>query len=571
MSTDIWAKIGNRITALDKLYKRMDKTKDLVYLKTYKMRDFNDTYDLSNVINVTGNSPAVFANAIISDLMGAKWQTVIEGDISSKQAHQIEEFIEDNFAQADEMLLNRFGISSLYSWLCSHVCIRSLIGVRWLSLVEKGEYKVDCLPVDMRWCPYQFGKDGLAWVAPITFRTGDDLVEEYPSQGLSGTVEQEVRDYWDAEKNEVWVASKKVMEQRNSLDRPPFVVVFPPSGFMLRDKGYLEHEAPDLFFLNQGLYDEINRSLSVEQTLGMASLFPSYEYEQENFDASPAEPVPELGETKKVRKGERHQPVPQGDLNRASQIARQDMQKMIQQGGVNDIDLGNVSQTVSAVWITEQSEIRNKIIRPRLEALQIMREGLCRLMIEQFIMSSKKEGELLIGRTGKKNKYKASLLGDPDKYTISCELMTRNKKQEIANWALANAARGTAPLKVIVRDILKAEDPDGWMRELQIEEGRKADPAIGLSEMGVRYAEEAEEMEDSGEKDLKNFESMLFIERAVRIIKERMQPVVPEALSQESREPKVEGEKGNMQALIPLLGQGAGGGGGRPQQPTEVV
>jgi len=192
--------------------------------------------------------------------------------------------------------------------------------------------------------------------------------------------------------------------------------------------------------------------------------------------------------------------------------------------------------------------------------LEMFREGLARLMIEQFIITSKGQSDLMIGKTGKRNKYSASSVGDPEKYSVSCELMTQSKKQEIANWAVANAARGTAPLKVILRDILTVEDPDGWLRELELEEAKRADPAIALFEMAIRYAEEATELEDAKMADVKKIQSKMLTERGVAVIKQRKQPA---PLPEKAQVPQVEPTKAQSQALMPLMGR-VGVQGGAP-------
>lgn len=234
---DTLEKVKKRVTELQPLYDRMDKTKDLVYLTPYKMLNF-DKIEMENVINVTTNWPAVYANAIIGDLMGSVWQTVIESNvkISDKQKHDIENFIEDNLAQADEQL-GRKGMADLFTWLCNHVCHRSLIGARWISQFDKGEYKIDCLPVDMRWCPFEFGTDGLDWGAPKSFRSGARIKSEYGKD--VGDQEIEVTDFWDSEKNEVWLGDEMApgWPKKNPFGSPPLVIVIPSSGFMLRDKG----------------------------------------------------------------------------------------------------------------------------------------------------------------------------------------------------------------------------------------------------------------------------------------------------------------------------------------------
>jgi len=183
------------------------------------------------------------------------------------------------------------------------------------------------------------------------------------------------------------------------------------------------------------------------------------------------------------------------------------------------------------------------------------------MMIDQYIkVSEKGGGETLIGDTGRKRKYAASQLGDPDNYAISYELMSQSKKQEIVNLAMFEAARGELPLKVRLTDILKADDPDGIMRELGIEEARRADPAIGLFEMAIRYAEEAETLQGA-DADAKKIQSMMLTERGCAIIKQRTQ--VQEPLPEGANVPQVETKGAGVQSLVPLLG---GGGGGRPTQ-----
>lgn len=570
MVKDTWQLIGDRMKQLKKLHDRMDDSKALAYMDDFKMRNYNSTEDLANVINVTGNHPAVLATAIISDLQNAKWQTVVEGGISSRQAHGIEQFIEDNFAQADEFLLNRFGISSLEAWLCNHVCIRSLIGVRWVSSIVGKEYTIDCLPVDMRWTAFRFGKNGLSWVAPISFSNKEDLFEEYPDVSLgSKETDIEVRDYWTDKVNETWVEKKKVFEQKHRFEKPPFVIVFPSVGFMLRDKDYLEHEAEDLFFLNRKLYDEMNRSLSVDQTLGFNMLYPKMAQEQKDYRGI-ADPIAKAGEVMPYREGEVPQPIPQGDLNRAALTSEKNIARQIELGGISDAELGSAALDRPGIWFAKQFEIRHKLEKARFEALAIMKEGLAHLMIDQFLKVSEKGGasEIRIGRQGKKNKFSAKMLGDPDNYRISFKYGMSSKEMEIINLAQAQAARGIVPERYIVRDILKAEDPDGWFRELEMEKAKQANPALGLAEMAVRYAEEAEDTEDEMDADLKKWQSMMLVHDYVMIMRQRIQPQQPQTLPS-TKSPEV---KPNMQGLVglpKLLGQ-SGMTGRKQEQPVEV-
>lgn len=563
--------IDDRVKALSALYKRMDDTKDYLYWE-YQLTNFEGE-KLSKVVSVTPNQPKVFASSIIADLMGGKWQTVVEGELSKGQSHKIEMFLDDNLAQADEFLLKKFGISSLFARLCNQVCIRGRIGIRWISEVKDDTYKVDCLPVDMRWAPYEFGNDGLKWVAYITRRSKADIEDQYKKQleergaSVSGTSLIEVRDFHSDEKHEVWVGKQLLIDEKNSLGHPPYIIAISPAGFQLMDEGYLEHEGEDLLFNNRDLYDELARSLSIEQTLGMDILTPPLQYPTKNPDGKPARRAPKSGEVSKVPEGEEFKVVPRGDMNRASMTARMDIQKMIQEGG--PVLPRAYTQPPSALEVTTEAELLSKLYNPSKETLRVTWEGLFREVIDQYLKVAKGKSSLLIGVRGHKVQYSPSQLGDPDTYTISCQLMTRNKRQEIANLAMASASKGFLPMKVILRDILQADDPDEIMRQLEIEQARNADPALALFEMALRYAEEGTEIEDEVESDAKKLQSKMLTERGTAIIKQRLAPVPQPELSEEATVPKVEQPKDNIQSLIPLLGQGGMGGGGRGNGGTE--
>ncbi|KKN48590.1 hypothetical protein LCGC14_0651350 [marine sediment metagenome] len=554
---DTWALIEKRMNALKPLHSRMDRTRDQLYMEDFQLLGFDGKAALKNVINVTSNAPSVFADAIKADLMTAKWQTVVEGDISQEIKQNIVQFVDASFEQADEFLLNRFGLTSLKSWLASHVCIRSFIGVRWLVTEKDGELQIDCLPVDMRWTPHQYDKDGLAWVAPISFRNMDDLKLEYPNKelraGKGGGEEindSEVRDYWSRKVNELWINEGKVVSGPNSSGKPPFVIASPPTGFSLRDKGFLEHEAEDIFFNNSKLYNEWNRTLSVEQTYNMRQLYPAYEREFEVLDGKPAQPAPKAGQVGKVKKGERAQVVETGDMNRGSAQARQDVKDAIAVGGASDAELGSSQLDRPGIWFTRQFEIRQKLEAPRLEALQIMRQGLAELNIEQFINGGM--GELMVGKTGSKNKFSADMLGNPSKYRITSRFMISSKTQETVNLAQAQSAIGILPLSVIHRDILNVEDPAGLMRELALEKAKANDASIELIEMAFRYVDEAEQIKDEAEKDLKLLQSKRLFEQAVATIK---------ASRQLLQNPEIDQPQASRSVLSGALSEGNGAGG----------
>lgn len=521
---DTWTIINTRMEALDKFYQQVDKTRKRLKLEKFTLTDFDGKTELKDVISITENRSATYAMRIIAALMSNKWQTTIEGDISKKNAFKIEEFIDKNLEQADQYMLEKYGLAGLDAWLCNHVCHTSLIGVEWLSYFEDGEYKVHCYPMDMRWTPFVLNK----WYARIIFKGKDELEQELEGYektakdnkweytkptGLKDT-DNELRSFWDDTKNELWLDGKKIFEQPNPYKETPSVIVWPPSGFMFRDKGYLEYESPGLLYLNEQLYDQLSRQLSVDATLGFETVLPSYERETED-PGDVSMPVPKRGESQDVAPGGRHQLVPRGDINQAQVASRNELTTIMSDAA--PMAPRAYTQPPSAVEVATEVELLDELQNPRIIALQMFKEQLARKIIDQCITLS--EGSYTIGKRGRKKTFSVADLKDPDTYDISYVMLKQNKRLAIVNESRALALWGKAPMHYILRDVLSVDDPDGWMRQMELEEARRAMPELALFEGAIRYAEEAEEMEDEADRDAKNWQSMMLLSRYVKLMK----------------------------------------------------
>ena len=560
---DTWSLISDRQKALQSFYNQVDKTRNRLNLTPFKMLNYDGKTKMDDVIIVTENQSSTYMKRIISGLMTSKWQAVIDGQLTTRESHKIEQFNEAAMQQADEYLFNQYGITGLDVWLDNHVCHTGLIGVQWMVSIEDGVYKVHCLPLDMRWTPFVLNK----WQAPITYRDKEDLLREledykklsmddetgtYEFGGLDVTklkdTDNEVRDYWDEGKNELWVEQQLCFKQKNTYGTLPSVIVWVPSGYFFRDKGYIEHESPSIIAVNEALYEQKSRQSTIDATLGFNVLNPATEYETKNPTGGVSRPRPKAGEDLEVPEGERHLPVPSPDINRAELASRDEVNRMIDSAA--PISPRSYTTPPSAIEVTTEVELLDELQNPRIIALQMFKSQLAKLNIEQTIMIG--DGEVIIGREGSQKNLNISDLKDPKKYFVNYQLMKQNKRLAIVNEARALAMWGRAPIKYILRDVLAVEDPDGWQREMELEQAKALNPAIGLAEMAVRYAEEAEAMEDGPDKDLKNWQSRLLQHDYVQLMRQRMQPVQP-AETQNLREATK--EMGNAQGLISLVGQ----------------
>jgi len=186
-------------------------------------------------------------------------------------------------------------------------------------------------------------------------------------------------------------------------------------------------------------------------------------------------------------------------------------------------------------------------------------------MIEQFITLSKKYPELEVGRIGRHKTFSASILKDPETYSIAYRAMTKNKRQELANLAMFAAAYDRLPLRYNLENILMVDDPEAVISEMEIENAKKADPVIALFEMALKLAEKAQDIDDEVESDALKLKSMMLVERAEAIVKQRRQPM---QLPEKAQVPQIEAPKGGTQALTTVL---AGREAQMPKMPEETT
>jgi len=179
------------------------------------------------------------------------------------------------------------------------------------------------------------------------------------------------------------------------------------------------------------------------------------------------------------------------------------------------------------------------------------------MMIEQFHIIGSGMDKVTIGKRGKRRYYAVSQLKDPEKYSITCEPMSKSTRLEIVNEARAMAMWGRAPMKYILRDILKVEDPDGWMRQMELEQARSADPVLAIMDMAVRYAEEADEVTNEIHERLLRLASQRLTERGVAMIQASRQPMteVPEKV----KAPQVDKVSPDYNVMGAMMGQGTPG------------
>ena len=502
---------------LQPLYDRMDDDAELVRLEAYSLTDAAGN-PVPNSISVTPNEPAVFANSVVAMIQETIWQASVEGDITAERERAIESFIYENLYRADTRLV-RMGQPKMFPFLSNHIALRGWIGARWVSRMEGDSYIPDCMPLDMRYFSYERTSEGLLWGAYRTRRPVAAIEAEYGFLPDTTDPMVDVVDYWDDTRECVYIKDELVLEQKHPFGAPPFVIQAAPAGFMFRDDEHIEFEGESIFMLNRGLYDEYSRLVSIDQTLAMHAVMPSYQKRYIEDMPEDQTPYPQgIGRVADVKAGEEYDLIQRPDINNASRTAHNNMSGALQRGGVNNLDLGNVTFPTSAVWISEQTDIRNKLVSPRMNALGAFYENLSRLMLEQVALGGFK-GKLDMKKYGRPMSFDVNKFGDPWEYDIKFRMMSRNRKQEVANITVAASARGLMSRETIVRDILNCEDPEAEINRLDNELAEEAEPALKLFRMAYSLADEAAQLDDIDPQkaDRKRLESMLLTTRAEKM------------------------------------------------------
>ena len=526
--------VTDKETELGPLFSRMDTDKDLYYGKAFEMKD-SDGKAMPKVENVTLPDAILFAAWSVATLMSANQQVVVESEVlKDKETTHIEDFIEDAFTEIDNRLVKR-GTAGLYPFLVEQGCIRGHLAARSLVRVEKKNVIMDVLPLDTRYFLYELGVDGFIWAAYKTQRTKARILSEY---GIEVKNDKEtVIDAWDEKINQVWIGDEMVKEQKNPYGYVPFVLQLVPAGSMLQDEDSISHKGESIFALSRILFPEMNKTVSILQTLNIRAIKPPLQYESKEGTKAklPEKPPYGTGSVVAVDAGGGYKEFPVADIHNATRLFYSIFESRLQRTTLSATDLGNLTFPLSAVALTKLTAEKEQILLPRLQALATFQQQLSKMIIKQFQAANIKAD---LGEEGHRRTYSPKELDG--EYTIKYRYFSTSPEQNIANYSIANAAGNLISDDTKRRDILKLEDPDGEAAKCRAELAEKLDPAIALYR-------QSESLIDEG----RDIEARLVAERLVALLKQRQMG------AEQITSPETPSQPGNK-ALLPLFAKGGG-------------
>ena len=523
------------------LEERMDADRDLVNLAAYTLNDV-DNHKIPHAISVTLNDPAVFAANVESSLGNATEQVVVESDDKNVDTAYIEEFVRAALGDANTRQISQ-GRWALNPFFDQQTCRRGRAGARCLFRIEEDKLIADIVPWDTRYMYYEVGPKGFAWQAYETTRSKGMILAEYPDATVNGK-SGEVLDIWSPEHNEVHVDGQLVLEQPHTYGVTPVCFQMVPLGSMLADKDSMQHQGESIFFLIRDLHPELNRLVSIIQSLNVKALDAALQLKSQagtgllNPPSHDEVTAPDAVIPMDIGGG--LEPVPYGDIKQSAILLHSIIETRVQRGSLSNLDLGIMgNQPWSAVALVEIGEGRDQVFLPRLGARGLLKQQLAHMAIEQVQNLGVSTVEL--GPRGHRRSFNVAKL--EGEYEVTFKYFIKSPKVDIARFSMAAAAGDLIPDKAKRRDILQREDPDEDERQLRWEEAEMLSPAIKID----RTIRNLLEMAKRGDKDAAYEAEILSAEMGVNL---------QQMLAGSAAQIPTPGKAQEPQPLVPLLPEG---------------
>ncbi len=543
--------VEDKKTELVGLHGRMDEDRKLVELGKYELKDVNDRA-VPNSISVTLNDPAVFATNVESSLGSSTEQVIVDTEDKNLDTAYIEDFIKAAFTSANSRLMKR-GKFPLNPFIDQQNSRRGRSDILCLFRMDR---KTNTLITeldewDSRFVYGGMGVDGFDWKAYEITRSRDSILAQYPDSGIIDE-EAVILNIWSKTHNEVWMGEvTQIVNQPNPYGYVPVASQIVPMGSMMADKDSLANQGESIFFLIRDLVPELNRLVSIIQSLNMKALDNALLWKSEEGTSATPPAHKDLttpGSVTAADIGGGADPVNYGELKRSAYLLHTMIETRIQRGSLSNADLGIMgNQPWSAVALIEIGEGRDQVFLPRLGARGLLKQQLAEMIIEQIIQTGATQVE--IGARGHKRIFDArKLIGE---YEVSFKYFIKSPKVDVARFSMAVAAGNLIPDKAKRRDILQREDPEGDERQLRWEEAEMLSPAVKINRTIIALLDEAQR----GDKHAMFEAELMSAEMGVNL----QQMLGGET----SQQPKPETED-KPKPMVPMFGRG----GGRAAQTT---
>ena len=527
------------------LITRMDTDADLVNLVAQhtQIPDVNGNA-IPNSVYITLNDAALFAWRVEAALNSVVEQVSVTSDNKRFDTAYVEDFIRVYFKEADKLLPLK-DLYPLNPFLDQQTCRRGRVAARVLTNIIDGELVTDITPFDTRYFTYWMGKKGLAGGAYKTTRSEDQILREYPDAKVPKSATSiEVTDIWLPDSNEVWIGSENIKTQPNPFGYVPEVFHKVPMGSMLLDADSLKFQGESIFFLIRDLLPELNRLVSIVQSMNLKALDRAQQLKIPQANINPGMKVRGHDEanapgTVNVVPAEGgYYDMPISQLQQQAELLHKMIQDRVDRA--TQTFMQSMLQPKTATEIIGIAQERGDAILPRLGTRGLLKQGLAEMAIKQTIQAAENEKVDTV-KMGSREWDIGKLKGE---YEVEFEYSFRDQKLDIARASMAATQRGMIPDKAIRRDTLQREDPDRDERELRWEEAERISPLVKMDRTIRSLLEEADRGQEGAEE-----EAMMLTAQMLPALKQAMAGQMTPGQGEEIKP---------AQPLLPAL-QGVGG------------
>lgn len=477
----ILTKIYERKKELQARYDVMDNDLDLYRLKPYKLLDYDGKTSVKRVDNVTLNYPYTFAQRLISTIAGSELRLeIINPKLDDDKRDKLESFYKNCLTSIDKLLQLRH-IGKLMSNLTHIAALRGIVGVQVVLWQDNGNVIFDVVPLDTRFCAYEYGKSGLLWYSHETERTRGAVIDEYNEDlGVSKVV---VTEYWDKDIHVVFGNEVVLREEENTIGHPPGLIIPIGDSMVLRkptDTSPVQYEGQSIYNATREVFENLNKIA----TIWMTTVAFGFRPPMQRIVPPGQEPseIPEdihhiyTGGATLVDAGHsKFELMPLKDVNASLPSLFGVFSSTRQHGTFPDVEWGELEHSLSAIALAKLTEGRNQVFQPILDAL-----GSC----YQFICSEIRDQALKFGFNVN---IKKDLL--KTQHDIEVSFHPVSPEENISRYSIAAAARGFLDSNSIRREILKIQNESSVEKNLDREFAEIAVPELRLYKVAKRLAE----------------------------------------------------------------------------------
>ena len=540
--------VDDKFSEWSDLWARHSTDADLFNLVKNNSRvlDVND-HEVRNSIYIVLNDPADFAWRVESVLNSAVEQVEVTSDSKRFDTAYVERFIKAGFKAAEKLLALK-GEDALNPFLDQQNFRRGSEAVRFYFHIEKGEMVPDIMPWDTGYFVCSNDNKGIDWTGYKSFRSKSQILTEHPeAEGkVKEGTELEVLYILSRDISELWVSGQLIKRLPNRLGYVPVVYRRVPMGSMLKDKGSMKYRGESGLFLIRDLIPELNRLVSIIQSLNLQELDHALQVGKSRETLSPrgaeiptVDEVTAPGTVNEVEIPGRFEKMPIGEIRQQAQMLHQMIQSRIDRVMTN---FEAFPSPKTATEILALMQHRETTILPRLVNRALLKQDGAEMVIKQTIAECEKFGmrEVKIGgqafEVGK-------LKGE---YSIEFKYSFKDPRMDAARQALGTSQRGLIPDRDIRINTLQREDWQADEDQLRWEEAERLSPLIKLNRTRRAVGKAADDGEPGAEEEL-----MMLTIQMIPALKQAMQ-----GLMTPGQAPELEPE----QPMMPVLVESRGGG-----------